>query len=156
MKDFLYLCLGLSILTGSIYLFLEKPAADYYQRPIIAENKTVLKGEAASFEVEIADTEEERVRGLSGREGLRDGEGLLLIFDAPGNHGIWMKDMKFPIDIIWLDKELTIVSVEKDVSPQTYPKVFYPGEPASAVLEIKAGSFNSSGLKVGQRLELVD
>ena len=53
----------------------------------------------ATLSIEIADTADERIRGLSGRPSLPEGTGLLFIFDTQGLHGIWMKDMSFPIDM---------------------------------------------------------
>jgi len=66
---------------------------------------------------------------------------MLFVFENPGIHGIWMKDMKFPIDIIWLDKDMSVISKELNVSPDTYPQVFYPSREAYYVLEVKAGTF---------------
>ena len=76
--------------------------------------------------VEIIKTEEERVKGLSLREKLDNDSVVLFVFDKPNFYGIWMKEMLFPIDIAWLDENKKIVSIEANVSPQTYPKIFYP------------------------------
>ena len=56
------------------------------------------------------------------------------------NHCIWMKDMRFPIDIIWLDQGSEILTIAKAVEPATYPHAFCPNELTSKVLEMKAGS----------------
>ena len=103
----------------------------------------------ALISVEIADTQEARVQGLSGREFFPEDAGLLFIFEEEAKHGIWMKDMLLDIDIIWLDNSFTIVSIEEDVSPNTYPKVFTPKTPARYVLEVPAGFVQKHGINIG-------
>ncbi len=101
---------------------------------------------------EIADTDMARVEGLSGRTGLTDGTGLLMIFDTDGTPGIWMKDMKFAIDIVWIDKAGSVVTVAPSVGPETYPSVYYPDAPSRYVLEVPAGFSDIHNLKVGDHL----
>ena len=102
------------------------------------------------IQVEIADDQSERVQGLSGRNELKIGVGLLFIFDILDMHGIWMKDMNFPIDIIWFDENKKIVSIEKNVEPSTYPNVFIPSQNALYVLELNAGDVELYGIEIGQ------
>ena len=98
---------------------------------------------------EVASTPEDRAKGLGGRSGLATGEGMLLDFDKPDLYGIWMKNMQFPLDIIWLDTNLMVVHIESSVSPTTYPAVFKPSSPAKYVLEAPVGFVAESGLTVG-------
>lgn len=105
-----------------------------------------------TLSAEIADESAERILGLSGREALGDREGLLFVFDAPGRHGIWMKDMLFPIDIIWLDANFQIVGLETNVSPDTFPTSFNPEGDAKYVLEVNAGLSESSGVVLGDEI----
>jgi uncharacterized membrane protein (UPF0127 family) len=88
---------------------------------------------------DVADEHAERVQGLSGREVLEHEEGLLFIFDQPGEYGIWMKDMRFPIDVVWLDAQGRVVHTEANVPVGSYPKSYRTPLPASYVLEINAG-----------------
>ena len=90
------------------------------------------------IKVEIADTEALRERGLSGRRSLKEGTGMLFVFDTPEKYGFWMKDMKFSIDMLWFD-EKSLIWMERAVSPETYPQVLYPHSPAKYVLEVPAG-----------------
>jgi uncharacterized protein len=115
--------------------------------------KTVKIGEI-TLNIIVADTEAKRVQGLSGRDGLEENEGLLFVFETEGYYGFWMKDMKFPIDIAWLDKDRKIIYIEKNVSPETYPKVFYAFKADAPilnlyVLETKANFFEKSKIKIG-------
>lgn len=99
--------------------------------------------------VEVADTDAERAQGLSGRESLKEGEGLLFIFEKEGFYGFWMKDMNFPIDIAWINKDKKIIHIENGVSPETYPKVFQPTEKSLYVLEVPAGFFAGHNINLG-------
>ncbi len=101
---------------------------------------------------EVADTDAERRQGLSGRTGLAPGAGLLFVFEKEGDWGFWMKDMKFPIDILWADAEGTIVTITPNLSPQTYPQTYYPTKPAKYVLEVPAGWSGEHGVVEGARM----
>jgi uncharacterized protein len=68
------------------------------------------------------------------------------VFDREGYQGFWMKEMNFPIDIVWLNKDKKIVHIEHNVSPDTYPKIFNPNnefnnEKSLYVLETNANFF---------------
>jgi uncharacterized membrane protein (UPF0127 family) len=104
--------------------------------------------------VDIADEPHERRQGLSGRRSLGDFESMLFIFDEPGYHGIWMKDMQFAIDIIWINEDLEVIYIEHNVHPETYPATFIPPEPARFVLETRAFFADTFKIAPGDRLEL--
>ncbi|HRZ30119.1 MAG TPA: DUF192 domain-containing protein [Candidatus Paceibacterota bacterium] len=91
------------------------------------------------FKLEIADTNEERQQGLSGRASLPRDTGLLFVFEQPGRYGFWMKEMNFPIDIVWLDKNKKVLGTTKNLQPSSYPKIFYSPENTSYALEINTG-----------------
>jgi uncharacterized membrane protein (UPF0127 family) len=95
--------------------------------------------ENLNIRAELATTTYSRERGLSGRRRLPLSEGVLFVFNEPEYHAMWMKDMHFPIDMIWIDKQYQIVGIAKNVDPSTYPQQFKPALPASYVLEINAG-----------------
>lgn len=105
--------------------------------------------------IQIANTEAERIVGLSGKKGFEKNiGGLLFVFEKPEYHGIWMKNMNFPIDIIWINKELTVVGVERNVLPETYPKTFRPKEPVLYVLETETAYADLVGINVGDTVKL--
>lgn len=106
----------------------------------------------ASLMVDIADSDSERAQGLSGRESLAEGEGLLFLFDKDDVWAIWMKDMHFPIDIIWADAEGSIITISPDVLPESYPEIFIPVAPARYVLEVPAGYTARQGIVVGDKI----
>lgn len=105
-----------------------------------------------SISLETAGTPAEQELGLGGRASMPADQGMLFVFPAPGDYGFWMKDMEFPIDIIWLDDNFRIMHVEKGLSPDTYPKVFDPHARASYVIEVNAGIAEKYSLKEGDGL----
>ena len=109
---------------------------------------------AKALEVTVADEDNERIQGLSGVKSLGDFNGKLFIFDTDGQHYIWMKDMYLPLDIIWVNKNLEIVHIEEQVTPETYPKAFTSEADARFVLEVNANFVSSVRVAVGDRLLL--
>lgn len=101
----------------------------------------------------VADAES-RKNGLSNREPLREHEGMLFIFDEVGQHGIWMKDMKFSIDIIWFNEEGEVIHYVENVSPDTYPQVFDAPLKSKYVLETLAGFVEREEVTLGQKVDL--
>ncbi len=99
--------------------------------------------------VEVVSREADLERGLSGRSRLAPNAGMLFIFPHPDRWGIWMKEMNFAIDIIWLDQNWQVIYIAPNISPATYPEVYTPPIPASYVLELPAGWAGSHDLRVG-------
>jgi len=98
---------------------------------------------------DIADTDASREKGLGGRTGLAENEGMLFEFQTPDYYGFWMKDMSFSIDMIWFDANWTVVGIQEDVLPSTYPQVFKPQAPALYVLEVPSGFTLLHNIKIG-------
>ena len=99
------------------------------------------------YKVEVACTEEDRIKGLQGRESLDEDKGMLFVFDEPDTIDFWMKDTKIPLDIIFINEDMEVISV-------------YQGEPENEniaeeddvrfVLEVNQGS----GIKEGDELDI--
>ena len=83
------------------------------------EPNYVLYIDDVALQVTVADNKEERIKGLSGVSSLGDFEGKLFIFDESNYHGIWMKDMRIPIDILWFNEDLELVDYKENVSPDS-------------------------------------
>ena len=107
------------------------------------------------FLVEVARTPDYRTQGLMGRESLPRDRGMLFIFPKEGIHGFWMKDTKFPLDIIWLNSAKEVVYIERFAHPcqTTACSPMFPKSPAKYVLEINAGLADTVGIMVGRVLE---
>ena len=121
------------------------------KNPALKGSEVLVGGK--SFSVEVATSAVERARGLSGRESLGDGEGMYFIFDKAGDYGFWMKDMKFPIDIIWISGG-KVVGIAPNAEPEPEKpvwnlKIYYPPEPVDRVLEINSGVVDKDKIKIG-------
>lgn len=109
---------------------------------------------SSTISVYLADTEEERERGLGGRAGLAEDEGMLFVFDEDGPHAFWMKDMRIALDIVWISRDGTIVHIEESVGPETYPEVFVPRSEARYVVELSGGWVDRHNVVVGDIVRL--
>ena len=115
--------------------------------------------EDARFEVEVADTELLRKRGLSGRRYLEERRGMLYIPDGPDAGTFWMKGMQFPLDFIWIGGDCRVVDVN------VYAQIPAPGTPddwirryssyprAAYTLELNAGEADRFGIRVGDKVK---
>lgn len=107
---------------------------------------------STTVQASVADSIPERIKGLSGTPYLPEGVVKLFAFGAEGEHGIWMKDMNYPIDIIWIAKSGVIVHIEENVSPETYPESFSSPKPAWYVIEAQAGFVGAKKIALGDEV----
>lgn len=118
----------------------------------LSSNQTEIYVKDTVFIADIAATPALREQGLSGKTGLLDNHVMMFIFPSADKYGFWMKDMLFNIDIVWTDQNGTIVHIEDDLSPDTYPTAYYPKQPAQLVFEFKAGTANAINMKIGDKI----
>jgi uncharacterized membrane protein (UPF0127 family) len=118
--------------------------------------KAMIKTGDAEIKADIADTPAKQTLGLSGRKNLMQNEGMIFDFDRPDLWGIWMKDMNFPIDIVWIDSNFKIVGIKENATPDSYPQIFYPKEKSSYVLEVNAGFAKNNNFKIGDSIHISD
>lgn len=97
--------------------------------------------------VEVAQTQEERARGLMGRKHLGRDEGMLFIFETEDYHGFWMKDTLIPLSIAFIKKE-GMISKITDMKPLTL-EFHPPPQPILYTLEMNKGWFSTNGIKAG-------
>lgn len=128
-------------------LLLVAAAAFYVIWPHIQPHVTVRIGDGV-YKASIAKTNEERIKGLSGTTSLRQDQGLLMVYETDEKWPIWMKDMNYPIDIIWLDSNKKIVYIVKNAPPDSYPEKFVPKKEARYILELPAGSVAQKNINV--------
>lgn len=118
--------------------------------------EAVVKIAGQEISAEVARTPKAWARGLSGRKNLGENQGLLLVFPQPSQRGFWMKEMKFSLDIIWINDGKVI-----DIAPNVLPAnnknipIYYPRLPARLVLEVNAGFSEKYGLKIGDMVEML-
>ncbi len=130
----------------------------WYSQRLDEQTTAVVRINETEFTVEVADSSAELEQGLSGREYLEDGHGMLFVFLIKSYPPIWMKDMKIPIDVIWID-DYRIVGFEENLQPQPEKPVeelrIYRSEHAvNRVLELPAGSVQKYNIQVGQTIEV--
>jgi uncharacterized membrane protein (UPF0127 family) len=104
-----------------------------------------------TLNAEVAASPSQHEKGLSGRPCILAGQAMLFVFDKNDQYLMWMKGMKFPVDIIWVSADHKAVGVERDVKPSTYPDKFANKKenPAKYVLEMKANSSTELGITLG-------
>jgi uncharacterized protein len=101
------------------------------------------------YSLEVADSDAEREKGLGGRDSLCEECGMLFVFEQPGRYAFWMKDMRFPLDIIWLLGD-RVVFVAHDVNPNFFG-ILDPAVFADRVIEVNAGA--ARNFNVGERVK---
>ncbi len=102
----------------------------------------------------VAKTWAERIKGLSNTPYLPEEVVKLFVFDTIGEHSIWMKDMNYAIDIIWVDAENKIVDIKKNATPESYPESFSPKTEALYVIETRVGFVDKNKIKIGDTVTL--
>jgi len=121
-----------------------------------------VKIDGVVLEVQIADTDPRRARGLMFQEQLPLDEGMLLVFDDANKRSIWMLNMQFPLDVIWIDDNSKVVFIEKNVPPcktalETVTCPSYKGgsKDAKYVLEVTAGFVDEFKITTESTLEII-
>ena len=114
------------------------------------------------LEVQIADTEPRRVRGLMFQDMLPYDQGMLFVFDEPGERSMWMLNMQFHLDLIWFDGSGNIVEITKHVPPCKTPLevMSCDSEGVSAknvkyILEVTSGFVDKFGIDNDTKLEII-
>lgn len=102
----------------------------------------------------VADTLAKRIKGLSNTPFLPKEVVKLFAFGVPGQHSIWMKDMNYSLDILWVAEEGEIVHIEENVSPDSYPTSFASPIPAWFVVEANAGFVEQNQITLGDEVVL--
>lgn len=108
--------------------------------------------------IEIADTQDKRVSGLSGRNNMALDSGMLFRFDKPGNYSFWMKDMKFSLDFVFIASGKIVDLMENIPYPQSKESPVITVSSKSefdSVLEINSGVIKEYNIKVGDQVSLV-
>lgn len=125
-------------------------------------NSTVkqIKVGSTTIKVEVADTPEKRTKGLSGRNSMDFNSGMLFVFENKGITPVfWMKDMLFPLDLIWIANG-KIVKIDKNLpAPKNNTEdkelpTYKSNIPVDYVLEVNAGFTDKNNIKVGDSLDL--
>ena len=127
------------------------------RQPVLAPAGETADGKAVTmngqkFFLEVADDPLEWEKGLSNRTQLKPQGGMLFEFKQPGRPCFWMKDTLIALDILWFDSKYTLVYVQQNATPSSFPQNFCPDQDAQYVVELKAGTVAEYNLKPGMVL----
>ena len=114
------------------------------------------------LEVQIADTDPLRVRGLMFQDELPYNEGMLFVFEGSETRPMWMLNMQFNLDVIWFDENANVVAIEKNI-PQCITTVEVvacrengvSGDNAKYVLEVTAGFVDKFNITENSKMEII-
>lgn len=143
--------LTIVLVVAALVVFLLVLSSDYFSlsSEVIRDEDIIYVGKTP-IRVEVAETPEELSRGLGGRESLPPEAGLVLRFPPGGDGGIWMRDMKIPIDVIWVGADDTVVDVAENLRPESFPEIFRPRSPARYAIEVNAGFVSTHNIEIGE------
>lgn len=105
-----------------------------------------------TFMVELETTPQQQQQGLSGRASLAQNRGMLFVFKTPDRYPFWMKDMKFPLDMIFINNNKIVDIIQNIPAPkkgETNLPIYTPSAPDNQTLEINAGLAKKYGFKKG-------
>lgn len=125
---------------------------DFEKKDSFDNEIKVIVNDSISLKTDVSSTSHERTIGLSKYEKLSEDQAMLFVFERKGLYSFWMRDMKFPIDIIWLDENKTIVSIKENADPIDFPQSYAPETEALYVLETVAGFIEKNNIQKGQNL----
>ncbi len=116
--------------------------------------KTISIDDTHTFQIELADTAEEKRVGLSNHTVLPEGHGMLFKFESKVIPGFWMKDMQFPIDIVWIEDHM-VVGIESNIPlpTSTNLSIYRPGKAINWALELNAGEAQAKGIRTGSSVK---
>ena len=119
---------------------------------------TVTTSKGSIISARVASTQATQELGLSYFPSLPDNQGMLFTFSTPSVQKFWMKGMNFPLDIIWMKhttgSRYSVVAIESNISPITYPQTFGPETPVDTVLEVNATQAAAHGITVGSSVDI--
>lgn len=106
----------------------------------------------AEIQAEVVRSAARKAQGLSGRAQLGPAEGMLFLFEEKGVYSFWNKDMRFALDVLWIDGD-TVVDISENLPAfQGAPAVLTPSAEVDKVLEVNAGFVSAHGVKKGDRV----
>ncbi len=148
-KENIRLLLGAIVVIFAIVIVMTLLLNSRKSTKVLVNGKTV--------NVMVARTDGEKQIGLSGKDEIAENQGMLFIFDKPNYYSFWMKEMKFPIDIIYINggKVTTIVKNAKPPSSANAElTIYHPAQQSDKVLELNAGSADKFSIKTGTVIKI--
>ena len=133
--------------------------AQDYAAPALPHRRVTLsdaRGGKHVVDAEIANTRDQRTRGLMWRTVLPEGTGMLFIFEQPDELSFWMKNTQIPLDMLFIGEDLTVLGIVENAQPRTLsPRTIGPVL-SQYVLEVPGGWCAKVGLKAGAKIAVED
>lgn len=113
------------------------------------------------LEVQVADTEPRRIRGLMFQDQLPYDQGMIFVFNESGVYSLWMLNMQFPLDMIWFNEDGIIVHIEKNIPPCKTPteimacQSIIPSGEAMYILEVTSGFIDKFNITKDSNLDII-
>ena len=137
---------GLLIVIPTLFVIKFMPSETHYKTVKISD---------INIKAEVADTTLKRIEGLMSKKVLPGNQGMLFIFNEENHHGIWMLNMSFPIDILWINKDLEIVDIVEDAQPcKINCPIYLPDKKALYVLEVNSGFISKNRIQKGDLISI--
>jgi len=120
-----------------------------------------IKIDGTVLEVQVADTEPRRIRGLMFQDQLPYDQGMIFVFNESGVYSLWMLNMQFSLDMIWFDENGDIVHIEKNIPPCKTPteimacQSIIPSGNAKYILEVSSGFIDQFNITKDSKLDLI-
>ncbi len=156
MKNFKKYSSFIVVILFSIVLGLFLSDSNQLAKKNIGNDIKYVKIAGVIVKVDLALDIKDQGKGLSGRNSLLSDEGMLFIFSKPDKNYFWMKEMNFPIDMVWIGDDFKVIYIKNNAQPSSYPESFGPDVDSRYVLEISAGFSEKNNLKVGDFVEFLD
>lgn len=145
-----------SILFGIMFWPVVAVGQELYPAEPLGQGRLLFEKQNAAIVLEVATTEGARARGLMFRNELADGHGMLFVYPADKVLGVWMKNTRIPLDILFISAPGRIVSMLQNVQPCVTPAcgVYNSVFKARYMLEVNAGTIDRLGIAVGDKVRL--
>ncbi len=144
----MYLLHSLQVVTTTCLLLVSGTAFATEKVPILIH----ASGSTYKFNAEVADTADERAKGLMYREHLDANEGMLFLYPVAQPVSFWMKNTPLPLDMLFIDVDSRVINVAAMAKPFDTNPISSEGS-AIAVLEILGGTAEQLGIQSGDRVE---
>ena len=115
--------LGVALSAG-VGALTSRPATKAPPNISASHGEAVLVAGGHRYDLQEARTPAEQALGLGGRASMPASSGMLFAYSSTADRCLWMKRMRFPLDMIWLSSQGAVISVQPDVSPKTYPSAY--------------------------------
>jgi uncharacterized membrane protein (UPF0127 family) len=146
------------LLVFGLMIALAACGGDSLDPPAVLRTIAITLAGGREITVEVAESGEERAHGLGDRDALAEDSGMIFAYPIPGRPVFWMKGMRFPLDVVWIDGDKRVVEVAAGIPAEpgvgdSGLKRYSPSRPVQYVLELNSGAAARLGIDAGDQLD---